>query len=97
MECKFCDDFTGICTNGECPMCADTCPVPDTEGICKYEQREERAYMLTPKGCATVALMDTGLAKNADDPVIDEFWKIFSDLMTKCGYAPDEEEQVCPM
>ena len=49
MECKFCDDYTGICTNPECPLRADACPVPDTEGICKYEDRSEEVYKLTPK------------------------------------------------
>lgn len=28
-----------FCTNDECPMCADYCPVPNDEGICRYEER----------------------------------------------------------
>ena len=91
MECKFCDDFTGICTNGECPMCADACPVPDTEGLCKYEQREERVYKLTPKGCASIALRDAGLIGSHEDPRLEVFWDHFLALMVKFGYAPEEE------
>ena len=97
MECKYCDDFTGVCTNGECPMCADACPVPDTEGICKYEQREERVYKLTPKGCASVALMDAKLIRNSSDPAVDVFWDSFAHLMEKFGYVQVEEgeKNVC--
>ena len=92
MECKFCDDFTGVCTNGECPMCADACPVPDVEGFCRYEQREEAAYMLTPKGCASIALRDAGLVPSVSDPRIDVFFDSFQRLMVKCGYVAEKEE-----
>ena len=36
-DCKWMDD--GICLNGDCPMVADYCPVPDYEGVCVYEDR----------------------------------------------------------
>ena len=36
-ECKWCyDEF---CTNDKCPMRADYCPVPNDEGVCRYEER----------------------------------------------------------
>ena len=36
-DCKWCyDEF---CTNDKCPMCADYCPVPNDEGVCRYEER----------------------------------------------------------
>lgn len=35
------DTFLEICTNADCPMCADGCPVPDTPGVCRYEDRSE--------------------------------------------------------
>ena len=92
MECKFCDTFTGICTNADCPMVADNCPVPDTEGICKFEDREEEVYKLTPNGCATVALMDAGMVATMDDPRIDVFWQHFSELMERCGYIQTMSE-----
>lgn len=93
MKCKHCDEFTWICVNPDCQMCADVCPVPDTEGVCKFEEREETAYELTLKGCATVALMGAGLVKRSEDPAIDVFWSCFSWLMTKFGYAPKEDDQ----
>ena len=37
MECIY--NIDEFCTNDKCPACADFCPVPDSEGICKYEDR----------------------------------------------------------
>ena len=36
-ECKYCVDE--ICVNADCPICADYCPVPNDEEICRYEDR----------------------------------------------------------
>ena len=36
-ECKYCVDE--ICVNADCPMRADYCPVPNDEGVCRYEER----------------------------------------------------------
>lgn len=36
------DDFNEICCNGDCPACADFCPVVDLPGLCRYEEREEK-------------------------------------------------------
>ena len=36
-DCKWCKDE--ICVNADCPMCTDYCPVPDTEGVCRFEDR----------------------------------------------------------
>ena len=38
-ECKWMKDE--ICVNADCPMCCDFCPVPDIEGVCRYEDRED--------------------------------------------------------
>jgi hypothetical protein len=38
-DCKYCQDE--FCTNDKCPMRADYCPVPDTEDVCKWEDRSE--------------------------------------------------------
>ena len=92
MECKYCDDYTGICTNPECPLRADACPVPDTEGICKYEDRAEEVYKLTPKGCAVAALMSAGLIKSSLDPAVDAFFEDFERLMKSNGYVRTETE-----
>ena len=37
-DCKYCQDE--ICVNADCPMCCDFCPVPDTPGVCRFEDRE---------------------------------------------------------
>ena len=91
MECKYCDDYTGICTNPECPMRGDKCPVPDVEGICKHEDREEVAYALTPKMCAALALAEVGLTSRIDDRRVDLFWEQFEGLMRKSGYVHEED------
>lgn len=36
MRCKWCDDFSGVCTNGDCPACADCCPCFYYPEICKH-------------------------------------------------------------
>lgn len=38
-DCKWMQDE--ICVNAECPMCADYCPVPDIEGVCRFEDRAD--------------------------------------------------------
>lgn len=46
-ECTYClDEF---CVNAECPMCADYCPVPDTPGVCRYEDRGRKDHGTTEK------------------------------------------------
>lgn len=41
MRCKWCDDFSGVCTNGDCPACADCCPCFYYPEICKYAEEKE--------------------------------------------------------
>lgn len=94
MLCKHCDAYTNICANPDCPMRADECPVPDTEGICRYEDRPslDESWKFTPKGCASSALKTAGLVKSVSDPVVDVFWEEFSRLMKLCGYVKEEKE-----
>lgn len=89
MECKFCDEFTGVCCNGKCPMRGDCCPVSDIEGVCQFEDREEETYELMPKGCASIALRDAGLVESYSDPAVDRFWDSFHSLMLKFGYVSE--------
>lgn len=35
--CKWCEGE--VCTNADCPIAADYCPVPDTPDVCKHESR----------------------------------------------------------
>lgn len=84
MECKY--NQEEFCTNDQCPMCGDYCPVPDYEGVCKYEDRQE-VWLLTPKGCLIAALDKHDL--HIADEYLNSVWNDFVDLMGKFGYRRD--------
>ena len=86
MECKYNQDE--FCTNDQCPMRGDYCPVPDTGGVCKYEEREDANYILSPRGCLAAAFYSQNIY---DDDLLDDIWSEFSNLMIKFGYAEVEE------
>lgn len=81
------DEF---CTNAECPMCGDYCPIPYDDGVCKYEEREEEVWKLTPKGCFVAALKNY---VHFDDNVIDFLWRDFERRMIKLGYAEEDYDE----
>ena len=85
MECIY--NHKEFCTNDQCPMCGDYCPVPDDEGVCKYEEREEEVYVLTPKECMHCALLNYGVVLSDND--LDKLWEDFSNLMIKFGYVEE--------
>ena len=37
-KCKW--ERDEVCVNSDCPLVADFCPVCDTSGVCKWEDRE---------------------------------------------------------
>lgn len=81
MDCKYNHDE--FCVNDECPMCADYCPVPNDPGVCKYEEREDETYVLSPKGCLAVALD----ANNIDTKnKFESIWELFVSLMERYNY-----------
>ena len=41
-DCKYCQGDE-VCVIDDCPMCCDFCPVPDIPGVCRFEEREEKA------------------------------------------------------
>ena len=47
MHCSYCKDE--MCTNPECQMRGDYCPVPDTPGVCKYEKLSDPLIEATEK------------------------------------------------
>ena len=53
------------------------------------ESKEE--YRLTPKGIAVIAMLQTGLVSDMDDPRIDGFWTIFETIMRRNGYVEEDE------
>lgn len=42
MKCKWYAEFEGVCTNGECPYCGDTCPMSEYPEVCKYTEYAEK-------------------------------------------------------
>lgn len=42
MECKWYAEFEGVCTNGECPYCGDTCRTDEHPEVCKYAEYAEK-------------------------------------------------------
>lgn len=86
MECKYNQDE--FCTNPDCPMCGDYCPVPDVEDVCQYEERKEERYVLTPKGCFLAALLNNDIYLS--DDVVDAIWDDFVESMTKFGYIEED-------
>lgn len=88
MSCKYNNDE--ICTNDQCPAYADYCPVPNIEGVCAYENKDEY-YKLTPKGCLYYAFLDNDVYVN--DDTFNLIWNSFSECMADCGYIYEEMEE----
>jgi len=53
---------------------------------------EDEELMLSPKGIATLALLQVNLVNDGEDPRIDGFWTLFETMMRKSGYVSDEED-----
>ena len=86
MKCTWNQDE--FCTNPDCPMRGEYCPVPDIDWVCQYEDREEERYVLTPKGCFAAALIVNGI--HLSDDVIDAVWTEFEDAMKLNGYVKED-------
>jgi hypothetical protein len=69
-------------------MRGDYCPVPNDAGVCKYEDREEENYVLTPKACLEAAMFYTGISLRRNE--FDVLWGYFSALMKQFGYVEEE-------
>ena len=52
---------------------------------------ENEVYMITPKGIAVLALLESGLVTSFEDPRIDGFWKLFEFGMQERGYVKYED------
>lgn len=46
-------------------------------------KESEVNYQLTPKGCALMAMLKSGLIDDMDDVRVEEFWKIFEILINR--------------
>ncbi len=57
----------------------------------KRKDEDNERYALTPKGLANVAMLQTGLIDNLDDPRFEGFWSIFVASMNEHGYIKPAE------
>lgn len=55
--------------------------------IVKYDN-DEAKYGITPKGCGTLALSDSGIKFTEDE--YNHFWKLFYDYLENAGYLKTE-------
>ena len=46
MICQYYDECGEICTNADCPYCADYCPVSEAPEICRYSGLDDTETML---------------------------------------------------
>lgn len=49
MKCKWYAEFEGVCTNGECPYCGDTCPTSEHPEECKYAEEKPKPEWISVK------------------------------------------------
>ena len=86
LVCKYCKDE--FCVNDQCPMRADYCPVPDTPGVCKHEERievkpdAEQNRRLSPYECFKKAVDESGYSALGEDTkhlIYDVFCDILKD------------------
>ena len=88
MECKYNNEE--FCTNDQCPICGDYCPVPDSAGVCKHEERGRMFFQMTPKSCMSLALLNSDV--RLDGRTLDNAWNEFVWLMTDLGYIKEEDK-----
>ena len=41
MNCRYYDSDFETCKNGDCPYCADFCPVTENQEVCRYSDLDE--------------------------------------------------------
>ena len=87
MKCNYNKDE--FCTNDQCPICGEKCPVPEVGLICQYEERDTVDCALTPMGCFDIALLANDI--KLDNSTLDAVWKDFVELMTRMGYVQVNE------
>lgn len=49
MDCKWFNNDFETCTSGDCPFCADFCPVTENQEVCRYSDLDDTETML--RGC----------------------------------------------
>lgn len=79
-KCKWYAEFEGACTNGKCPVCADTCLAEGELGICVYDEPKTRVFdqFRTPEDLAELLSMVTC----CDDCPIEDMCQTYVDTDT---------------
>lgn len=54
---------------------------------------EDTTYLLTVKGIISIAMIESGILDNIDDPRINGFYTLFENYMRKAGYVHDPEDE----
>lgn len=49
-------------------------------------------WVISPKGCAILAMLDAKIIDNVDDERVNDFWRSFQSSMLKCGYIKLKED-----
>lgn len=57
------------------------------------KKQEEEKYVITPKGIAVLAMMQSGLIVHSDDPRFEGFWRMFEEDMKRLGYIVEDEKE----
>lgn len=82
-DCKYLQDE--MCVNDQCPMCADYCPVPNTPGVCKHEERPG-----CPGECGRWIVRHEGMNNWAEcsecGAAGNPHWKLCPECETKMGW-----------
>lgn len=52
----------------------------------------EEKYIISPKGIAVLALLESGLINDIDDPRANGFFTLFEAKMRQHGYVVEDEE-----
>ena len=55
------------------------------------DNNEER-YVISPKGCAWLALKELGMLDNVSDTKFNAFWILFENYMKNAGYIQEDVE-----
>jgi hypothetical protein len=80
MSCRYCKDE--FCVNDQCPLRADYCPVPDTPGVCRYEERVKNP--LTPKECLAAAF--DNCSQEMRESEIEELFESLTKILCDNGW-----------
>lgn len=52
--------------------------------------KDEKHYIITPKGIAVLSMLQTGLIQSSDDQRFEGFWTLFTNDMKRLGYLTEK-------